>query len=119
MERVYSSHNQALAHHVKNLLELEGIECEIRRELLGGGAGGIVPTEAWVEVWVDPEKSEQAWKIVNAVIAEEEPEGEKWECSCGEQLGAQFTSCWNCGAERNAPTPEEPSEESSEEPPKE
>ena len=101
MERVYSTHNQAMAHHVKNLLEMEGIRCEVRREMLGGGAGGIAPSEAWVEVWVEEERSEDAWKIVNSVINEESPAGKGWKCpSCGEELGGQFTSCWNCGTEK-------------------
>lgn len=101
MERVYSSQNQALAHHVKNLLEMEGIESEIRREMIGAGAGGLVPSEAWVEVWVNEKDSEKAWQIVENMLEDEKPEGPEWECpQCGEKLEAQFESCWQCGAER-------------------
>ena len=29
-----------------------------------------------------------------------EPAGPEWRCHCGEQLGAQFSQCWRCGAYR-------------------
>jgi len=103
MERVYSSLDPGMAHLVRSLLASAGIAAEVRRELLHGAMLGVAPTEAWVEVWADSARLEEAWMIVRSVLDGGEPEGESWRCAwCGEEIEAQFDCCWKCGAERGA-----------------
>jgi hypothetical protein len=95
MKRVFSSHNLVLAHHSRNLLEAEGIETEMRNQILSSAMGELPPAECQAEVWVgdqDAEKSE--------AILRRKPAGPDWQCGCGETLGPQFTQCWKCGALR-------------------
>lgn len=108
--RVYSSQNSTMAYHVKNLLEIEGIECEVRREHLTN-VFGLMPSEGWVEVWVFEGDEKKALEIVKSVVDDEPVEGRSWRCAgCGEELEFQFTSCWSCGADRES-TAQDTSEE--------
>jgi len=102
MKRVYSSHNLVLAHHVRNLLESEGIRSEVRNQVLSSAMGELPPAECQAEVWVlnarDADRAE-------AILRIPAPSGPLWSCrSCGETLEGQFLQCWNCG-EARAPAP--------------
>ncbi|MCC6210186.1 MAG: DUF2007 domain-containing protein [Burkholderiales bacterium] len=95
MKRVFSSHNAVLAHHVRNLLAAEGIETEVRNQLLSSAMGEIPPAECQAEVWVrDDGDAARASNLLQRPA----PAGPEWSCACGERLGAQFTQCWKCGA---------------------
>jgi hypothetical protein len=98
MKRVYSSHNLVLAHHARNLLEAEGIETEVRNQMLSSAMGELPPAECQAEVWVlDDADAPRAAEILRRPPLS----GPDWTCACGEKLGAQFTQCWNCGAFRS------------------
>ncbi|HEY9013650.1 MAG TPA: DUF2007 domain-containing protein [Gemmatimonadales bacterium] len=97
MKRVFSSHNQVLLHHFRNLLEAAGIETEVRRLSLSSAMGELPPAECQAEVWI-LEDSDLA--KAEAVLRTTAPAGPDWTCACGESLGAQFTQCWRCGAVR-------------------
>lgn len=101
MRLLYSSLKLLEVHHLKNLLEAEGIPCRIRNELLSRLAGEIPFTECAPELWLLDERDfEQARRIVidfgrAAVTAP------PWKCAnCGEALEGQFSACWRCGAPR-------------------
>jgi Putative prokaryotic signal transducing protein len=96
MKRVFSSHNLILAHHSRNLLEAEGIETEMRNQMLSSAMGELPPAECQAEVWVlraeDVARAEE-------VLRRPAPTGPDWKCDdCSESSGTQFTQCWNCGA---------------------
>ena len=97
MKRVFSSFNQQIVHHAKNLLEAEGIRCVVRNEHLSSAMGELPPAECQAELWVVDDS--------NALRAEQvlqrRESGPDWTCRCGETLGAQFTQCWSCGAYRS------------------
>jgi hypothetical protein len=102
MKRVFSSHNLVLIHHSRNLLEAEGIETEVRREMLSSAMGELPPAECLAEVWVLREQDVQR---AEEVLRRPPVSGPDWNCrNCGEVSGAQFTQCWKCGAVR-APSP--------------
>ena len=98
MKRVFASHNLVLTHHSRNLLEAEGIETEVRREMLSSAMGELPPVECQAEVWVvNDEDAARAF----GVLRRPPVSGPDWSCgTCGEILGAQFTQCWKCSAFR-------------------
>jgi len=98
MKRVFSSHNLVLVHHFRNLLEAEGIETEVRNQMLSSAMGELPPAECQAELWVlhdeDKARAEEA-------LRRPPVRGPDWKCAgCGEILGAQFAQCWKCGASR-------------------
>jgi hypothetical protein len=98
MKRVFSSFNLVLAHHTRNLLEAEGIETEVRNQVLSSAMGELPPAECQAEVWVANDADEaRAFEVLRRPA----PSGPQWTCaSCGETSGPQFTQCWNCSAFR-------------------
>ena len=94
MKRVFSSHNAVLVHHSRNLLEAEGIETEVRNQMLSSAMGELPPAECQAELWVRGEHAPRAEEILRRPA----PSGPDWTCAgCGESSGPQFTHCWNCG----------------------
>jgi Putative prokaryotic signal transducing protein len=101
MQPLYSSHNLLEVHHLKNLLEAEGIRCQIKNELLSRLAGEIPFTECAPQLWLlderDLERARQVVTDFHRVAVAAPP----WQCpNCGEALEGQFTACWHCGALR-------------------
>ena len=101
MKRIFSSFNRIAVHHARNLLEAEGIEAEVRREMLSSAMGELPPAECEAELWVL--RAEDVARA-EAVLRRPPVRGPDWKCSgCAETSGAQFTQCWKCGANRSAP----------------
>jgi hypothetical protein len=101
MQLLFSSLNLLEVHHLKNLLEAEGIRCHIKNELLSRLAGEIPFTECAPQLWLRDERDlERAKRIMtdsNRGAVAKPP----WQCpSCGEALEGQFSACWHCGALR-------------------
>jgi hypothetical protein len=98
MKRVFSSHNAVLVHHSRNLLEAEGIETEVRNQMLSSAMGELPPAECQAEVWVlHDTDAARATEILRRPAVS----GPDWICaSCGEPSGAQFAQCWKCSAFR-------------------
>ncbi|MGM0595154.1 MAG: DUF2007 domain-containing protein [Pseudomonadota bacterium] len=100
LELLYTSPNALLVSHVRNLLEVAGIEVQMKNQYLGGGAGELPPTEAWPELWV----AVADYCRARAVVEEFERDDvilPSWRCAhCGERVEGQFSVCWNCGASR-------------------
>ncbi len=98
MKRVFSSHNLVLVHYSRNLLEAEGIETEVRSQMLSSAMGELPPHECQAELWVL--KDADAARAFD-VLRRPAPTGPDWTCGgCGERSGPQFTECWKCGAAR-------------------
>ena len=95
MKLVYTSYNTIIVNNVKNLLQTAGIGAEVRNLFAGGGAGELPLNEIWPEVWVDESDYPRAKALVDEM---ERSGGEEWRCpNCGEENGAAFEVCWNCG----------------------
>ena len=100
MKRIFSSFDRIAVHHARNLLEVEGISTEIRREMLSSAMGELPPAECQAELWVLSDKDAQ---FAEEILRRPPVSGPDWRCaSCGEESGAQFFQCWKCGASRPA-----------------
>ena len=100
--RIYTGPVLANLAIVRDVLESYGIECETRREYLGGAAGELPPIETWPELWIfDESRVEQARQLVQEVIEPPKASTAGWICpGCREEVESQFSACWNCGTER-------------------
>ena len=97
MKKLTSSESLVTIHHWKNILESEGIACELRNEHLGSVMGEVPFVEVWPQLWIvndlDFDRAEQ---LLSADAQTESPT-ETWKCRhCGEQNEGQFAACWNC-----------------------
>ncbi|MCA8968363.1 MAG: DUF2007 domain-containing protein [Planctomycetes bacterium] len=107
MTRIYFAENAMIAHHVKSLLEADGISAEVTGETLAAMAG-IGPVDLSVQpvVWVhDPTEYERALEIIRRYEKHERADGHAtrptWSCpNCDESVDGGFELCWHCGAER-------------------
>jgi len=99
MKKLTASESLITINHYRNLLESEGIHCEIRNEFLGSIAGEMPLVEVWPELWVVNDIDfDRAQHLIDETIADESPSA-PWRCSkCGEENEGQFAACWNCGA---------------------
>lgn len=98
MKKVTSSESIVTINHYKNILESEGIACELRNEHLGSIVGEIPFVEVWPELWVKNDLNlDRARQLIDEANTEQSA-GDPWNCSqCGEQNEGQFAVCWNCG----------------------
>ena len=103
MRRVYVAESAIEIAHLRNLLETEGIGCEVRNDRLGGVIGEIPFVECWPELWVrETGQVLRARALIDAALHPADA-GEPWNCPrCGERLEAQFSVCWRCGTEAPA-----------------
>ena len=101
MKKVTSADSLVTINHYKNLLESEGIPCQIRNEFLGGIAGEMPLQEIWPELWVINDIDyDRARQLLDNAIVDESPHA-NWTCrQCGEENEGQFAACWNCGTQQ-------------------
>ncbi len=104
MKTVFASLDALEVHHLRNVLQAEGIRTVIRNELLSRLAGEVPFTEVAIELAVpDDADAERAARLIRQYRSSRPPSGPGWQCpACGERLEPQFTACWRCGAERAA-----------------
>lgn len=101
MYLLYSSLKLFEVHHLKNLLEAEGIRCQIRNELLSRLAGEIPFTECAPELWLLEERDLELARRIVTDFGSVTVAGPPWQCpNCGEALEGQFSACWHCGNAR-------------------
>ena len=98
MKKLTSAASSITIHHYRNLLEAEGIPCEIRNEFLGGILGEMPFAETWPQLWVINDLDfDRARQLIDAGVADESP-SDSWRCrKCGETNEGQFAACWSCG----------------------
>jgi hypothetical protein len=100
MKKVTSADTAVMINHYKNILEAEGIPCQVRNEHLNQIYGEMPFTEVWPELWVLKDIDyDRAKQLIDGTAFDESPQ-EAWTCpSCGEENEGQFAACWSCGAE--------------------
>jgi hypothetical protein len=102
MKRVFTADNRALAWHMKNILQSNSIEAEVRNDTLHSAQGGVPVNDCNPEVWIVDDADE---KMATQLIEEQNNPSESeqksdWDCkNCGEKNFAQFEICWNCQTE--------------------
>ncbi|MEM6511767.1 MAG: DUF2007 domain-containing protein [Pseudomonadota bacterium] len=99
MKKVTSADSLILINHYKNVLEAEGIACEVRNQHLGSVLGEMPFAETWPELWVRNDiDHDRAKQLLDDSITNESPE-EPWVCPvCKEKNERTFAICWNCGS---------------------
>ena len=99
MKKVTSADSLILINHYKNILESEGIACEVRNQHLGSVLGEMPFAETWPELWVrNAIDLDRAKQLIDESITDESPE-EPWVCPvCREKNERTFAVCWNCGS---------------------
>jgi len=101
MQLLYSSLNLHEIHHLRNLLEIEGIHCQIKNEMLSRLAGEIPFTECAPQLWLQDERDLERAKQVLKDFGRGAAAAPDWQCpNCNEMLEGQFSACWHCGALR-------------------
>ncbi len=107
MQRIYGARDLAEAQFVKGLLDAQEIPAVVQGGPLQAVLGEIpVTPESLPSVWVNEPDAQRALQIIDELKrggpAALDPQP-AWTCPrCGEVLEGQFSSCWNCGAERPA-----------------
>ena len=98
MKKLTSAESIITINHYKNVLDAEGIACEIRNEHLGSILGEVPFFEVWPQLWIRNDLDyDRATQLISQVAADESP-AEPWKCrKCGEENEGQFSACWNCG----------------------
>lgn len=108
MNCLYKTSDRSIAQLLCSALESSGIAAVVDGEHLSSLQGLAVPAGASAEYrvrLVDPDQTPRARLIVSEWL-ERHRSGtvaEPWSCRrCGETHEAQFSSCWKCGAEKDA-----------------
>jgi len=97
MKKLTSSESLVTIHHWKNMLESEGIACELRNEHLGSVMGEVPFIEVWPQLWIVNDLDYDRAKHLLSADAEQESQTTPWTCRhCGETNEGQFAACWNC-----------------------
>jgi len=107
MKKIFSSPIVGEIPRLKNMLEGAGITCVLRNEISSGLSPEIPITESTPELWIeDDHRLAEALQIKADFQSSATVVGKDWQCQkCGEISGPQFTSCWKCGAIREAQIP--------------
>ncbi len=102
MIKIYSSPSVVEVTLLKDLLANSGIPCFLQHEL----GYGLVPeglvAEGMPELWIEKDEDlVPARAFLKELNGPSNLDGSAWTCpNCKEVLGAQFTSCWQCGTVR-------------------
>lgn len=94
---LFTSVNRTDVGILSGIIEAAGIEYEIRNEATNAN----YPTGPfYLELWtLHDEDFQRAAELRDAWRATPPTQQSPWRCpGCGEQLEAQFTSCWKCGS---------------------
>ncbi|MFC0268822.1 putative signal transducing protein [Kushneria aurantia] len=99
--RVFQHPDSLLVGHVRNLVEGEGVPCEIRNWTLAGGMGDLAPLDCEPQLWVAPHNAERAAGVIARWQRGDSEPGQRWCCAqCGEVHDGAFDRCWQCGEAR-------------------
>ena len=87
---------------LKGLLEDVEIRCMIRNEYLSSAMGEIPFLETSPELWIlDDQDYARAREMLETWRTTRIEINDPWACAdCRETIEGQFTSCWQCGKER-------------------
>ena len=101
MKMLFASPQSQEVELLRSALDKAGIPCEVRNE----NAYAFFPgAEFYPELWVLNEGDfPKAEELRDALLKLASSPSNSWICGvCGEQSEGQFSSCWKCGAIREA-----------------
>jgi hypothetical protein len=101
MRKVHTSDSLLEISHLRNLLEIAGIDCIVRNDRLASITGEIPFVECWPELWVCRSGDALRARGIIEMALDVADDGQPWTCTtCGERIEAQFAECWQCAAAR-------------------
>ena len=104
MKKLFVSQSLVDVETRKELLEQAGILCTVKNQQGSSLAGEVPFAEVFPELWVI--RDEEYPKAKDLLEEWEKGVGSgssAWTCPrCGEHHTGQFSTCWNCGEERNS-----------------
>src|SRR5579871_5790785 len=111
MKEVFSSPDGALMGFYESLLDEADIPYFVRNDAAQqtGAAGLVTPILPLPDFWptlcvLNDDDHDRAKELIRAAREAPPITAEDWKCpACGETVPANFTSCWNCGADSPAP----------------
>lgn len=100
MKLIFTSPDRTAVGVLHSALEEAGIECELRNEAMQANfPGAAFYPELWV---IEDQDFPRAVEVRDSLCLRAPVAHTPWTCpACGEQLEAQFLSCWKCGANRD------------------
>jgi hypothetical protein len=101
MPEIYRASDPPTAHLIAGMLQSHGIQAAVTGELLFGTRGEAPLDLSTLPAIVVPEGTDlqQALRLIRDYLAQEPARVplEPWMCpACGEEIEAQFSSCWSC-----------------------
>lgn len=101
MRKLHSSLDAMEIHNLANVLENNGIACEVRGEYRRAVIGSVPIYEGLVELWIQDDSQED---LARQALAVSHPvKTDAWSCpQCSEAIEAEFDRCWSCQTERPA-----------------
>lgn len=97
MKLIYKDENMMVIHSVKNILELNDIDCYIKNEHGHTMGAEFGLSNTLLELWLsNSDDYEKASSIIDKQIHATTTES-SWTCdSCGEENDGNFGLCWKC-----------------------
>lgn len=97
MKLIYKNENRAIVYSVKNILELNHIDSQIKNEYGHTSGGELGLPNSLLELWLlNDQDYEKARSIIETQIADP-TDTKPWICDkCGEENEGNFEICWNC-----------------------
>ncbi|MFA0809817.1 putative signal transducing protein [Microbulbifer epialgicus] len=100
MKLIYTHENRLLVELAKSRLEVAGIAVKLKNEFAQGASGELAPGQVWPELWLERDRD---YERARQLLQDAEAEQTSWPCpECGEENGAAFDFCWQCGKARPA-----------------
>lgn len=100
MKKVFTVTNNIELAPYKAALQQENIAYLVKNEFAMATIGEIPVNESWPQIWVLENSTEQkARELCQALEKSMLTDQVDWYCNtCGENNGANFEFCWQCGA---------------------
>lgn len=110
MKEVFRASSPARVGLCQTVLEGADIPCFVRNDIMqqaipGGPILALLPLpDFWPTLCVvHDEDYPEAMELLRGVRNAAPPVSSEWKCAaCGEAIPGNFTSCWNCAADRPA-----------------
>lgn len=98
MTEIFAHKDYTVVGFYKTILEEAGIVCMVRNEISQNLVVDLPATARYPALCVaNDEDAERAVAILREYKFAEAAQGQEWKCpACGEEVPAEFASCWKC-----------------------
>lgn len=101
MKLIYKHENQAVVYSIKNVLELNDINCFLKNEYSASIGGNLGLSNSFTELWVSDDNNYEKASSIIANEAVGSDSNNPWVCeACQEENEGSFEICWNCQKEQ-------------------